>query len=90
MTDDERDQRIDTLTDAIADTNRTVRALAVSVGALTADVQALTADVGGLTSGVGQLAGAIRTTNDGVASLTRLVHLHLHLDHDYPDLGDES
>ena len=35
MTDDERDARIDTLIDAIADTNRNVNTLADDVAALT-------------------------------------------------------
>lgn len=48
MTDAERDARIDTLTDAIADTNRAVMALAVNGERTESNVTKLTANVDGL------------------------------------------
>lgn len=42
MTDDERDDRIDTLTDAVADTNRAVRELVGVVAGVSRDVASLT------------------------------------------------
>lgn len=74
MTDDERDARIETLTDAIAETNRAVNVLTTNVTSLTAGVAALTGDVAALTA--------------DVASLSRLMRTHLVEDHGYPDIDD--
>lgn len=80
MTDGERDQRIETLTDAIAETNRNlghrIEQLAIEVAENSRTVTALLA------------VAAI--TNGNVNTLTELVHLHLHVDHDYPDLDDDD
>lgn len=83
MTDDERDARIETLTDAIAETNRAVNVLTTNVTSLTADVASLTSDVTSLTAGVTSLTG-------DVASLSRLMRTHLVEDHDYPDIDDDE
>lgn len=76
MTDDERDARIETLTDAIAETNRAVNALTTNVASLTGNVASLTGNVTSLTG--------------DVASLSRMMRTHLVEDHDYPDIDDDE
>lgn len=76
MTDDERDQRIGTLTDAIAETNRNINALGAKVDALIDQVDALT--------GVVEKQGTqIAQNSTQVDALVWIMRQHLIVDHGY-------
>lgn len=83
MTDDERDARIDTLTDAIADTNRNVNAIAGQVASLAGQVASL-ADAQAVTE------RHITLLASDITSLARLMRQHLRDDHGYPEIGDDD
>lgn len=99
MNDDQRDERIEMLTDALAETNRSMaeanRSMAETnrVVAETSRVVAATSrSVAALADHREvidrQLAALIEVSADSVhdiGSLGRLMYLHLEHDHDYPD-----
>lgn len=78
MNDEERDARLESLLDAIADTNRTVAALSAdtsnAIAALAARQETTDRQL------------ALLTTD--IASLARLMRQHLVIDHGYPEIDE--
>lgn len=90
MTDDERDARIETLTDAIAATNRGLNDLRVQVAETSRGLDDLRGQVADTNAAIGQTSTIAAGLAADIASLARLMHSHLAHDHNYPEVDDDG